>query len=88
MVEEYIRGREFTVGMIGNGNDIEILPIMEIKFTGNKTENLYSYRVKKESETCSYYFNSKIKADFPSISISVFRSTIFPDNTSFPDFKF
>lgn len=51
LVEEYIRGREFTVGMIGNGNDIEILPIMEIKFTGNKTENLYSYRVKKESET-------------------------------------
>jgi D-alanine-D-alanine ligase len=32
LVEEYIDGREFTVGIIGNGKDKIILPIMEINF--------------------------------------------------------
>ena len=54
LVEEYIRGREFTVGVIGNGDNIEILPIMEIIFRDNNADNLYSYRVKKESETSIY----------------------------------
>ena len=31
LVEEYIDGREFTVGMIGNG-ELEILPVIEQKF--------------------------------------------------------
>jgi D-alanine-D-alanine ligase len=51
LVEEYIRGREFTVGIIGNGTNFTVLPIMEIMFTNNSNENLYSYRVKKESAT-------------------------------------
>ncbi len=32
LVEEYIIGREFTVGIIGNGEEKIILPIMEIDF--------------------------------------------------------
>jgi D-alanine-D-alanine ligase len=54
LVEEYIRGREFTVGIIGNGSNLTVLPIMEIMFTNNRNENLYSYRVKKESATSIY----------------------------------
>ena len=32
LVEQFIPGREFTVGMIGNSPNIEILPIVEFDF--------------------------------------------------------
>ncbi|MBI4811319.1 MAG: ATP-grasp domain-containing protein [Ignavibacteriales bacterium] len=32
IVEEYLDGREFTVAMLGNGNNLAVLPIVEIKF--------------------------------------------------------
>lgn len=32
LVEEYLPGREFTIGIIGNGNDLITLPIVEINF--------------------------------------------------------
>lgn len=32
LVEEYLGGREFTVAILGNGNDLVVLPIVEIKF--------------------------------------------------------
>lgn len=51
MLTEYIEGREFTVGVLGNGNDISVLPILEIDFS-NLPESLnkfYSFEVK------SYY---------------------------------
>jgi D-alanine-D-alanine ligase len=38
LVEEYIWGRELTVGLIGNG-DPTVLPVVEIKYNGCKTNN-------------------------------------------------
>lgn len=61
LVEEYIEGREFTVGIIGNGKSAEVLPPMEILF--KRTDSpFYSYRVKKNSETfISYECPAKIE---------------------------
>jgi len=42
MITEYIEGREFTVGILGNDEDLFILPILEIDFS-NLPKNLYRF---------------------------------------------
>lgn len=54
LVEEYIPGREFTVGLLGNGSAVEILPPMEILFHNSDTP-FYSYRVKKHADVLIDY---------------------------------
>ena len=55
LVEEYIAGREFTVGLLGDQRP-RVLPPMEIKF--KKADNkrpVYDYAVKQEWEEYVYY---------------------------------
>lgn len=48
LVEEYIAGREFTVGILGNGDDIRVFPPMEIVYLDRESPfHIYSYDVKK-----------------------------------------
>ncbi len=48
LVEEFLPGREFTVAMIGNGDQVEILPIVEIDFATlpQGANPIYSYEAK------------------------------------------
>ena len=46
LVEEYISGREFTVGILGNGETLRVFPPMEIIFR-DKAHSIYSYEVKR-----------------------------------------
>jgi D-alanine-D-alanine ligase len=48
LIEEFLPGREFTVAMLGNGNTLRALPIVEINFaTLPKGVNpIYSYEAK------------------------------------------
>lgn len=50
LVEEFIEGREFTVGIIGNGNNKKILPILEIDFKDIPEEygKFYTFEVKTD----------------------------------------
>jgi len=50
LVEEFIAGREFTIGVIGNGIELRTLPIMEIDFSKvpATANNIYTYQFKKE----------------------------------------
>lgn len=46
LVEEYISGREFTVGLLGNGR-LRVLPIMEVKFLNQQISfPVYSFEYK------------------------------------------
>ena len=53
IVEEYLPGREFTVGILGNGDDAEVLPIVEMNFS-ELPKNLvpiYSFEAKWIEDT-------------------------------------
>lgn len=47
LVEEYIDGREFTVGILGNGKDARVFPPMEIIYKQKRDYNIYCYEVKR-----------------------------------------
>lgn len=48
LIEEFLPGREFTVALIGNGDDAEVLPIVEINYTEFPEDfiPIYSYEAK------------------------------------------
>ena len=48
LVEEYIDGREFTVGVHGNGESVRVFPPMEIIYRDQESPfHIYSYDVKR-----------------------------------------
>ncbi len=53
IIEEYLPGREFTVALLGNNNELEVLPIVEINFN-ELPEGLipiYSFEAKWVADT-------------------------------------
>jgi len=48
LVEEFLPGREFTVGILGNPPDLNVLPAVEIRFDSLPTgvNHIYSYEAK------------------------------------------
>jgi D-alanine-D-alanine ligase len=48
LIEEFLPGREFTVALLGNGSDLNVLPIVEINFDTLPAgvQPIYSYEAK------------------------------------------
>lgn len=48
VVEKFLSGREFTVALLGNGSDVQVLPIVELKFDSlpEGVNPIYSYEAK------------------------------------------
>jgi D-alanine-D-alanine ligase len=55
LVETYLPGREFTVGIVGTRDRAEVLGVMEILLRGNAESGVYSYFNKEECESCVDY---------------------------------
>jgi len=51
LVEAYLPGREFTVGILGSGDDARVLGTLEIVLLANAEANVYSYVNKEECES-------------------------------------
>jgi len=47
LVETYLPGREFTVGVVGTGQDARVVGVMEIVITERAKESIYSYHTKE-----------------------------------------
>ncbi|MDA0706358.1 MAG: ATP-grasp domain-containing protein [Proteobacteria bacterium] len=55
LVERFLPGREFTVGIIGTGRKAKALATMEIVLLDNADAEVYSYRNKEECEELVQY---------------------------------
>ncbi|WP_462327401.1 D-alanine--D-alanine ligase family protein [Desulfobaculum sp.] len=56
LVERYLPGREFTVGILGSGGSARVLGVMEVVADGGGVGAVYSYAAKQEyEERVSYH---------------------------------
>lgn len=58
LLNEYISGREFSIGVIGNTSDIDILPIQEVDLSGLPGDLLkfYSFEIKTYYKEYTKYY--------------------------------
>lgn len=43
LVETYLPGREFTVGLVGTGEDAEVVGVLEVTLLSNAEQDVYTY---------------------------------------------
>ncbi len=55
LIEEYLPGREFTVGILGTGNKARVVGALEVKTTAATDVSYYSYENKQDFENCMDY---------------------------------
>ncbi len=65
LVEEFVEGKEITCGIIGNNDELEVLPFLEIDFYSlpQDIEKFYSYRVKNEIEDLKYFCPARLNRE-------------------------
>jgi len=72
LVEEYIKGREITVGIIGYENPT-VLPILEISYSGVKTNTFEHKMFDKEKITCPAPLPPELEQKIKSTALSIYR---------------
>ena len=55
LVERLLEGREFTVGVLGTGDDARVIGAMEICVNPESDDGIYSYKTKKTYTTTTEY---------------------------------
>ena len=55
LIEEYLPGREFTVGILGTGSLAKVIGNIEIIFTDPKSDKIYNYETKMDYENQVIY---------------------------------
>lgn len=51
LVETFLPGREFTVGLLGSGAEAKVIGVMEVKFLNGADKVAYTYENKQQYET-------------------------------------
>ncbi len=76
LVEKYLPGREFTVGIIGSENEAKIAGVMEIILLGNADSNTYAYDNKQHYEGSVEYsmVNDAVSAQCGEMALQVWRA--------------
>lgn len=55
LVETYLSGREFTVGIVGTGGEAQVVGMMEIVVDTHSDHGVYSYTSKQQYKDCATY---------------------------------
>lgn len=55
LVEEYLPGREFTIGITGTGDTGRVIGVMEVHYQAGADAGVYTYRNKEDCETLIRY---------------------------------
>ncbi len=85
IIEDYLEGREFTVALIGNGENIRVFPIVEINLGELPADfpKIYSYEVKwffdtRENKldifTCPAKISQKLKNNIERICLNAYKA--------------
>jgi D-alanine-D-alanine ligase len=51
LAEAFLPGREFTIGLVGNGDDVRVIAVMEITLLNASDEAIYSFESKELCES-------------------------------------
>ncbi len=84
LVEDFLPGREFTVAILGNGDEVTVLPIVEIKFDSLPAgvNPIYSYEAKwiwdqrdnpLDAYECPAILDDALKHEIVSICLEAYR---------------
>ncbi len=84
LVEEFLPGREFTVAILGNGQEARVLPIVEIKFDSlpSGVNPIYSYEAKwiwddmsnpLEIFDCPANIEPELRAEIEKVCLEAYR---------------
>jgi len=85
LVEKFLPGREFTVALLGDGNSVRVLPIIEIRFDllPNGANPIYSFEAKWEWDTlehplgemytCPAAIDKQLEKQIQDVSLRAFR---------------
>lgn len=77
LVERFLPGREFTVGVLGTGRKAKVLAIMEIELLPEADADVYSYRNKEECEELVRYTllpKTRLWHDIEALSLRSWRA--------------
>jgi D-alanine-D-alanine ligase len=76
LVETFLPGREFTVGVLGNGPEARAIGGMEVHFTAQQAQEIYSYETKRDYEARVQYtpMSGEIAARMSQIALAAWRA--------------
>lgn len=74
LVEEYIHGTEVTVGLIGNGDDLMVLPPLEVEYGSDAKTNSFAHKQDREILHCPARLPDEVIAELKRAAKAAFLS--------------
>lgn len=76
LVEKYLEGREFTVGILGEGKRARAIATMEIEIDKSSDNGIYSYKSKSDYLSCVRYSlqEGKVKEKCEEVALNAWKA--------------